>query len=120
LLPRRAEQGALKKLTSAARALFQKAPDPKLLAAWGLLPEDVEVAVEVWEEAFPSFAVFEAMRTQWRVGAAGATGLDYGVLPFMLEMQHVDRAEWPTVTADVRLMEGAALDEMHKDRNVGA
>ena len=95
--------------------MFTKPPDRKTLAAWGLMPEDVEVTVEIWEDLFPSFAVFEALRTQWRVGAAGAVGLDYGVLPFMLEMHDVDRADWPEITADLRLMEGAALDDMHKD-----
>lgn len=55
------------------------------------------------------------MDTQWRVGAGGATGLDYGALPTVLRFLGVKRAEWSEVWDSVRVMERAALEEMHKD-----
>jgi hypothetical protein len=54
------------------------------------------------------------MGTQWRVGAGGATGLDYGVLPVVLRLSGVPRAEWPDVFDGLRIMEEAALDHIHK------
>lgn len=61
------------------------------------------------------FDVFCAMDTQWRVGVGGATGLDYGALPTVLRFAGVKRAEWSGVWDSVRVMERAALEEMHKD-----
>ncbi|WP_312538275.1 DUF1799 domain-containing protein [Achromobacter mucicolens] len=61
------------------------------------------------------FDVFCAMDTQWRVGVGGATGLDYGTLPTVLRFLGVKRAEWSGVWDSVRVMERAALEEMHKD-----
>ncbi|CAB3889692.1 hypothetical protein LMG6103_05858 [Achromobacter piechaudii] len=61
------------------------------------------------------FEVFCAMDTQWRVGAGGATGLDYGALPTVLRFLGVKRPEWSEVWDSVRVMERAALEEMHKD-----
>jgi hypothetical protein len=36
--------------------------------------------VVIWPENVEIFRLFTALGTQWRVGAAGATGLDYGVV----------------------------------------
>jgi len=44
----------------------------------------------------------------------GCIGLDYSILPFVLEMNGVDRERWPRVFADVRLLEGEALAAMHE------
>lgn len=41
---------------------------------------------ELWPCNATAMRVFIAMQTQWRVGMAGATGLDYAVLPTVLEM----------------------------------
>jgi len=55
------------------------------------------------------------MDTQWRVGVGGATGLDYGALPTVLRFLGVKRTEWSGVWDSLRVMERAALEEMHKD-----
>lgn len=52
------------------------------------------------------------MGTQWRVGMAGATGLDYGSLPVVFRMVQVPRCDWQDVFEGIRAMESAALDEM--------
>ncbi|WP_267911630.1 DUF1799 domain-containing protein [Citrobacter cronae] len=53
------------------------------------------------------------MATQWRVGASGATGLDYNVLPWVFELHGVEDAA--ACMADIRIMESEALKVMHKE-----
>lgn len=51
--------------------------------------------------------------SQWRTGMNGATGLDYAVIPTVLELIEVPRARWPQVFQDLRVMEDAALAHLH-------
>ena len=59
-------------------------------------------------------SVFLAMSTQWRVGLAGATGLDYGALPAVMRLSQVPLTERRNVFNDIRALEDAALDTIHK------
>jgi hypothetical protein len=68
--------------------------------------------VEVWPENWPHVLLFEAMSTQWRVGPGGAIGLDYGVLPTVMRLEGVPRADWPEAFTALRILESAALEEM--------
>ena len=52
------------------------------------------------------------MGTQWRMGVAGATGLDYVSLQSVMRLLAIPRKSWPEVFADIRDMESAALREM--------
>jgi hypothetical protein len=61
------------------------------------------------------FEVFCAMDTQWRVGAAGATGLDYSALPAVFRLMGVQRSRWTPIWDALRVMERAALEVMHED-----
>ncbi|WP_370651373.1 DUF1799 domain-containing protein [Enterobacter cloacae complex sp. ECL404] len=54
-----------------------------------------------------------SLATQWRVGASGATGLDYNVLPWMFELHGVEDAA--ACMADLQIMESEALKVMHKE-----
>jgi hypothetical protein len=54
------------------------------------------------------------MSTQWRVGYAGATGLDYASLPPVMEMCGIDADARRSVFADVRVIEREALSIMAK------
>ncbi|WP_272521087.1 DUF1799 domain-containing protein [Providencia sp. PROV202] len=78
--------------------------------AFGFPPDldDVEVVPDVWE----SYLVFSAMSTQWRVGMNGATGLDYSVIPNVLELLNIKNKA--TVFDDLRIMEIKALELMNK------
>lgn len=53
------------------------------------------------------------MRTQWRVGVSGCTGLDYSALPEMWRRFRVAPDERDDIFADLQTMELAALDAMH-------
>ncbi|WP_419179180.1 DUF1799 domain-containing protein [Providencia rustigianii] len=78
--------------------------------AFGFPPniDDVEVVPDVWE----SYLVFSAMSTQWRIGMNGATGLDYSVIPNLLELLNIKNKA--TVFDDLRVMELKALELMSK------
>jgi hypothetical protein len=56
------------------------------------------------------------MLSQWRTGMAGATGLDYGVIPTVLRLVGIPRAEWPGCFEDLRVMEDAALHQMRANQ----
>lgn len=74
----------------------------------------------VWPENMPAVSAFSGLLTQWRIGMAGATGLDYSAIPFVLEMGGVARIDWPQVFDDIRVMEVEALNcmrEQRKERN---
>jgi hypothetical protein len=72
--------------------------------------------VEVWPDNWLVVQVFcFDLATQWRIGMAGPTGLDYAVLPFVLRTRKVPRSEWEQAFEDIRTMEQAALKEMHED-----
>lgn len=70
--------------------------------------------VGLWPEHLRVVHVFTMTRTQWRYAGTGgvAVGLIYSELPFVLEMEGVDRKDWPDLFADLRVMERAALEVM--------
>ena len=75
------------------------------MALFGFSPEDYDETFEVWPDNWRSFLVMDAMGTQWRTGASGITGLDYGVLPSVMKLVGVPKRERPRVFQDIRTME---------------
>lgn len=96
--------------------MYQKEADELELASFGLTKEDVAVTVEVWEENYPAFNVFNALGTQWRYSMNGITGLDYNVIPNVLKLLGIQRNEWTQIFDDIRIMESAALVEINKSK----
>lgn len=72
--------------------------------------------VYVWPDNALALKTFTAMSTQWRAGNAGPIGLDYGVIPSVLRLYAVPRAEWEDTFDCLRVMEDEALATM-KRRN---
>jgi hypothetical protein len=70
--------------------------------------------VEVWPDNVQALNVMIAMGTQWRVGMAGATGLDYSALPAVMCLVGVPASERGDVFEAIRTMEDAALQTMRK------
>ncbi len=70
----------------------------------------------LWSCNVIAMHVFMAMQTQWRVGMAGATGLDYGVLPAVMDMMCVDMQERRRVFSKVRVVEAEFLAAWAKRR----
>lgn len=71
--------------------------------------EDDSQEPDVWPCNVQPVEAFVAMQTQWRMGFAGRTGLDYGVLPQVLGWLQVPGEQQAQVWADVQVMEIAAL-----------
>lgn len=70
--------------------------------------------VEVWPENARAVRLFLRLRTQWRIGMGGPTGLDYGVLPLLIDRAAMSFDEWDELMHDLQTLEYAALAEMHR------
>lgn len=70
----------------------------------------------MWPDNYPAVNVFISMSTQWRVGMAGATGLDYNALPAVLRMTQIPRSDWPEIFQSIRILEDAAMETMRKSK----
>ena len=73
--------------------------------------------MEVWPDTHAAFNLFYALRTQWRVGMSGPTGLDYAAVYPLLDRAAKDPQEWDDLFSDIQVMEGAALKQMSENRS---
>lgn len=64
---------------------------------------------EVWPENQQALDTFSAVLTQWRIGIGGPTGLDYAVLPAVMELRGVPHADRGALFDSIRVMENEAL-----------
>lgn len=87
------------------------------MALFGFTPEDYDETVEVWPDNWRSFLAMDAMGTQWRTGACGATGLDYSVLPDVMKLVGIPAKERSRVFHDIRVMEAEAIAVMAEARD---
>lgn len=100
-----------------AAALYEPEPDLSELAAFGLTAEDYEGdAVQVWPDTAAALALFSRLGTQWRIGMAGATGLDYTAALALLARKRLDPGAEDELFEDIRVMESAALAAMRAKR----
>lgn len=79
--------------------------------AFGFTPESCDI--EVWPDVWPAYLTFNAMRTQWRTGINGPTGLDYGVLSQVIDLLNLT-SDKTTLFNDIRVMEARALVMMYR------
>lgn len=94
--------------------MYDSGPSDEELKALFLTREDVEDTsdFEVWPENWIPFLVFSEVSTQWRVGAGGATGLDYGPVKWVMGLMKVKKKY--EVLRAIRTMESSALKTMNK------
>lgn len=80
-------------------------------AAFGLaLPAAEREECELWPENAKAIALFEALMSQWRMGAmGGATGLDYAAIPAVAAMLGLRGGALRRAFDGLRLMEAEAL-----------
>ena len=69
----------------------------------------------MWPEVWPSIQLFTRNSTQWRVGMGGPIGLDYSVIQQDLDRLALPPDEYDQMMADLRVIEQAALEQIHKD-----
>lgn len=84
------------------------------MAAFGLTPDDMLVEVEIWPDFVASVNLFYSLRTQWRMGSAGAIGLDYNVLYRKMDRMNLTQEQYEQLEYDIRVLEIAALKEINK------
>lgn len=68
----------------------------------------------MWPENEPATNLFSSISTQWRVGVAGACGLDYNVLFARMGRMKLDDAQHDQLFSDIRVIESEALSIMNK------
>lgn len=95
--------------------MYERAPDEKELAAFGMTLDDVAAEpVDIWPEHVQAFELFNFMGTQWRTGVSGPTGLDYGVMYRKMDRMKLSEEEYDQLEADVMVMERTALGCIHE------
>lgn len=84
----------------------------------GLTLADVadQCDIETWPDTEPAIHLFIAMRTQWRTGPSGITGLDYAVIPTVMRLHSLPRQKWAGAFDDLRVMEDELLNAIAEDR----
>jgi len=85
----------------------------------GLTPEDYveeNAPVNVWPDNWSAVLFFEALgKGNWNMGPNGATGIRYEAFREVRIATGVRSADWPNLFDSIRVMEQAALNEIHKD-----
>ena len=94
--------------------MYDSGPSDEELKAFCLTREDVEDTsdFEIWPENWMPFLVFSEVSTQWRVGAGGATGLDYVAVKWVMVLMKIKKKY--EVLRAIRTMESSALKTMDK------
>ncbi len=89
-----------------------------MLSFFGLTKEDMpDEVVEVFPDNWKAFLTFDAMSTQWRCGAIGATGLDYNCLPLVAQSVGVKKKELLDILGDSKVLDSEALKVMIEQRD---
>lgn len=70
----------------------------------------------LWACNVPAWSLFQAVRTQWRVGVNGREGLDYGAVEIAMSRTGAPERDRDELFADLQVMEAAALDEWSKEQ----
>lgn len=100
--------------------MYQPAPTREEAAAIGLTWEEVASGppVECWTDTLQSVMVFDAFGSQWLyAGMSGVpTGLNYGNYESILRGMGISLDAWEEVFPDIRVLESAALAEMHRQQ----
>ena len=91
--------------------MYTKGPSPEELEAAGLTEDDFAgEAVPPWPDNVVPLMLFQYLRTQWRAGAGGPSGLDYSVMHRKMDRMGLDPDEYDQLEHDIQIMEIAALN----------
>lgn len=70
----------------------------------------------LWTENVPAWNAWLAVQTQWRVGMAGATGLDYQGVRAALDEMGLDPEQRRSIFCSLQACERAALEAWDEQR----
>jgi hypothetical protein len=99
--------------------MYRPAPTAQEAQAVGLTLEEASgPPIEVWPDTQNSVLVFDALGSQWIYAGMGGvpTGLVYASIEPVLRVMAISAEDWRQVFDDIRVMEDAALREMHRQR----
>lgn len=68
----------------------------------------------MWPENHQAFNLFRSLSTQWRVGACGITGLDYGPMYHKMDRMDLTESEYEQLENDMQTLEVEALTVINK------
>lgn len=102
-----------------------RAEDARAAAALGFTLDEVSgppTEIEVWPDTIRSVLVFDALGSQWIYAGMGGvpTGMVYASVEPVLRVRGVPAEDWSLVFEDIRVMEAAALAEMHRQHALRA
>lgn len=84
------------------------------MSAAGLRPEDFgDTRFALWPENEDAINLFCSISTQWRVGMAGPTSLDYNVLFTLMGLKNLSYEKHCELFNDIRVIESEALKAMN-------
>lgn len=92
-------------------AKAEKETNPFLIAIAAL---QAAQSYEVWPENMPVIRLFDSLQTQLRAGMSGVFGFDYSVYFTRMERMKLSEQEYEWMFEDIRVIESAALNAMHK------
>ena len=69
-------------------------------------------STEVWPENVRAFNLFQGLGSQWHIGMAGATGLNYQTAYSRMDRMCLSSEEYDQLDNDLQTMEVAALNAM--------
>lgn len=97
--------------------MYERGPSEADLAAFGLSISDIpEEECEVLAENWPVFVLFNALSTQWRTGACGATGLDYTSIRDVASFIGMKKKQIAKTFPDLQVMEAEAMLVMSESK----
>ncbi|WP_313401506.1 DUF1799 domain-containing protein [Stenotrophomonas sp.] len=92
--------------------MYWRAPTEAELAGSGLKAKHFQPPeVDLWPECALPIEIYSRVATQWRVGAGGPIGLDYGVIFYEMDREGLEGEKRDEVMAGIRVIETAALAE---------
>lgn len=90
--------------------MYERLPTVEEAAEAGFLPEDyASDPVAPFPDNVQALQLFQYMRTQWRMGPSGPSGLDYGVMHQRMSRLGLGPEAFDKLEADIQVMEQAAL-----------
>lgn len=87
------------------------------MAGFDLFSLAKESEIEVWPENEAAFGLFFRLRTQWRTGMAGPTGLDHTAIWSHIDHMRLSDDEANELFEDVLTMEHEALETIAEGRD---
>lgn len=93
--------------------MFRREPTAQELASVGLTADDFEPEeVEIWPDNMPALDLWDRVGDQWRMGFNGPVALDLIPVFHELDRMELEREDYDSLLADIKVMAGVALGEM--------